>query len=426
MEPRLVHSQRHELLRVNLLYQQILHAPIIELQRIVETNVEENPFLEISNLDLRESGISEYFIQLIERTSGTETSFRDYLDEQISFLDISDEQAEIARFIAGCLDSDGYLRNTPEELEASSVFSRKQIRNGIKIVQTLEPAGVGARDFRECLLLQMERKGMQKSVAYRIVRDYSEYLAAGKISRIVRLCKLSESDVTEAIAEIRKLNASPLEGCAGSTSARPCIPDALLISVTPQLRVELTDRYFCGLALNEKYAALLKKKAMLSQEEKKFLSEKLAAARRLLLCIQKRQEFISKMINEIVSVQKDFFLGGALAALTETELARRLGCAVSVVSRAVSGKYLATARGVYPLRKFFSASVRSHSRDEILKLIAALLNTSNKILSDREIVEQLASRGIHLAQRTVSKYRRIARIPNSYLRGTIRRLGKQV
>jgi len=287
------------------------------------------------------------------------------------------------------------------------------VREAFHILHSLEPAGIGARNLRECLLLQIERSGKLSEIAKRIVDESFELLEKLKIAALAKKYETSPEQIQNAVREIGTLEPHPGR-LLGSSTATPVIPDLLVEEIDGELVLMLNDKTIPSLRVSRAYAQLLKKGSRATTDEKRYVRDKLNSATWLIRAIEQRKSTMIKVMQAIMDSQPDFFIKGPthLNPLILQDVADKIGMHISTVSRVTNGKYVQTLHGIFELKYFFSAGVIQSdgsevssvaAKDEIKKLIES--EDSRKPLSDQKIVEILKDKGIDVARRTVAKYR---------------------
>ena len=331
-----------------------------------------------------------------------------HLEEQVRQNALpADLQAAALELIAH-LDNHGFFADDPATLGLPPALLRRALR----IVRDLEPAGVGARDLRDSLLLQLERAGESHTLPALLLRDHWDALVRHRYADAARALGLSEHEVAAAAHHISRLNPDP-----GSAFARVeslvITPDILVERKGAELRVSLTGEMVPRLVLSPDYREMMAEQGD-KPEVRSYLSRCFREGRELIQAIEKRQSTILAIARAIVQRQREFFLRGAahLLPLKMEDIAADAGLHISTVSRAVNGKFLRCDHGVYELRSFFSAALpadegESVSAGHIRARIKALIDAEppHKPLSDAKIESQLAAEGIRVARRTIAKYR---------------------
>ena len=354
----------------------------------------------------------------------------DHLTEQLSLLDLSPRQAFLADEFVGNISDDGFLacpletirdgvnellQKESEERENDSVapFSDVELLAMLQIIQDLDPPGVGARDLRECLLLQLRAAGQKDALSFRLVDESFEELIAHRWSELSKKFGISAQDVQTAADEIAKLDPKPgLRFSSGSDNY--IIPDLVIDKIDGNYHIFLNDGNLPRLKLSRAYQEIARDKKRFDTESKDFIASKLNSANWMIQAIEQRRQTMLKVMHYIVERQRDFFERGvqALRPLTLREVAEAVGMHESTVSRVTNEKFVQTPRGVLPLKYFFSSGLSTNDgddvsargiKDQIQKLVSGE-DTKNP-LTDQAIVEILQQTGVQIARRTVAKYR---------------------
>jgi RNA polymerase sigma-54 factor len=356
----------------------------------------------------------------------------DHLRDQIALLDLDPRQMLLAEEFIGNINEDGYLACPVEDIRQSindvvlkaaeatdrdpsevPVYGEDEVMRMLETVQALDPAGVGARDLRECLMLQLKDAGLEQSVPYRLVRDCFDELINHRWSEISKRFGISPSDVQKAADEIAKLDPKP--GLVYSdASDNYIIPDLVVEKIDGRYHVFLNDANLPRLKLSRAYQEIARDKKKFEGENKEFISNKLNSANWMIQAIEQRRQTMLKVMNYIVERQRDFFEKGVqyLKPLTLREVAEVISMHESTVSRVTNEKFVQTPRGVLPLKFFFSSGLSTTRgedvsargiKDQIQKLVE---NEDPKHpLTDQAIVNILKESGVQIARRTVAKYR---------------------
>jgi RNA polymerase sigma-54 factor len=356
----------------------------------------------------------------------------DHLRDQITLLDLSPRQVVLAEEFIGNIDEDGYLKSTVDDIiigvndmvkqaaEESTVdddelpmYTVDEGAEMLAIIQNLDPPGVGARDLRECLMLQLKEAGLEQSVPYRLVRDCFDELINHRWSEISKRFGISPSDVQKAADEIQKLDPKP--GIKYSDlSDNYIIPDLIVDKIDSKYHVFLNDSNLPRLKLSKTYQEIARDKKKFEGENKEFISNKLNSANWMIQAIEQRRQTMLKVMNYIVDRQRDFFEKGVqyLKPLTLREVAEVINMHESTVSRVTNEKFVQTPRGVLPLKFFFSSGLSTTAGEDvsargikaqIQKLVSD--EDAKHPLTDQAIVNILKQNGVQIARRTVAKYR---------------------
>jgi RNA polymerase sigma-54 factor len=356
----------------------------------------------------------------------------DHLLDQITLLDLTPRQQFLADEFVGNINEDGYLACTLDDLrnavndavvtaaeaverdtEDLPLYTPAEIEEMLHVIQSLDPPGVGARDLRECLMLQLREAGLEQSVPYRLVRDCFDELIAHRWSEISKRFGINPADVQKAADEIKKLDPKP--GLVYSdASDNYIIPDLIVEKIDGKYHVFLNDANLPRLKLSRAYQEIARDKKKFEGESKEFISNKLNSANWMIQAIEQRRQTMLKVMNYIVDRQRDFFEKGVqyLKPLTLREVAEVINMHESTVSRVTNEKFVQTPRGVLPLKFFFSSGLSTTAGEDVSargikaqieKLVAD--EDPKHPLTDQAIVNILKESGVQIARRTVAKYR---------------------
>ncbi len=415
----------------------LLQLPLAQLKEYIEEEIEKNPLLEpsedatpsngkldeiLKKIENRENKESESDIlwteedgdkkQYRESLISTSPTLQEHLSRQLHLFSSSEDERKIGESIIGNINDNGYLDCSIEKIAESNRTTKSQVEKVLVLIQTFDPLGVGARDLRECLWLQLRAKEEENSLAGLIVDKYLPFLEKKRYGYIAKKLKLAVEEIKDAIKEIAKFQPRP--GCSFSQEiTQRLIPDAILKKNKDGYEVIPNDWELPRFSLNAKYKEMLKKNDT-PTEVKEYLQERLKAGRSLIDAVNKRKETIQKIIEEIVYAQKDFLDNGAthFKPLTLSQIADRIGKHKSTVSRAISNKYVHTPYGIFKLRDFINSGVKQEngelfSSKTIKAKIKALIESEKrkKPLSDLGISTALKQEGILVSRRTITKYR---------------------
>ena len=454
----------------------LLQVPTMELEQRIKQEIEENPALEegldtveddfaneedyteeldgSTDFDLseymdddspdyktqvnnRSNDDEEYFVPL----SG-EQSFQEKLIEQLHLLDLDDTQFSIADVIIGNLDESGYLNRTVFALVDDLAFSaniyvtEKQVEEVLALVQELDPAGVGARDLRECLLLQLKRTqsgDITRFTAKKIVEDHFDEFIKKHYDKIQLKLEIEDQDLKEAIDEILKLNPKP--GGSMKESAKPMqqiTPDFTIIEFEGKLDLSIHGRNAPDLKVSREYENMLRgysegaKTSKSDKEAVTFVKQKLENAKWFIDAIKQRQNTLFVTMSAIMNYQRAFFLTGDetnLRPMILKDIAELVGLDISTISRVANSKYVQTNYGIYSLKYFFSESMSKDTGEEVStrevkKILSEAIQSEekNKPLTDDKLTLILQEKGYNIARRTVAKYREQLNYPVARLR----------
>ena len=444
----------------------LIELPVQELEQRIRKELEENPVLdedlpketeedeaprEVSLSQYKEDdSIPSYRLRSDnynfkdERpqysTFSVKESFTQSLQEQLGYRSLGDRQYAVASFLIGSLDDDGYLRRSIDSIvddlsfRANIETDEEEVLEMLKVIQEFEPAGVGARDLRECLLLQIRgcRRSPEVENATRILRDHFNEFINKHYQKIMTRMNLSEVQLKAAMAKILKLNPSPGGQIDDTYSdqAQQIIPDFLLEYRDGDLVLSMPRFSIPELRVNRKYADILLEAANSSEREKKeaatFVKKKLDSAKWFVEAIKQRHNTLSSTMQAIVDYQHDYFIDGDethLKPMVLKDIAEKTGFDISTISRVVNSKYIETHFGIFPLKYFFSEGLENQEGEEVStrelkKALQECVDNENKRkpLTDDELVESMTARGYKVARRTIAKYRDQLGIPKARLR----------
>jgi RNA polymerase sigma-54 factor len=358
-----------------------------------------------------------------EKFLSSSTGLTDHLAWQLSVTISSDKVKELAESIIGNLDENGYLTASAEELLAEGKYTQDDLDDALAVVQDFDPIGVGARDLRECLLLQLKAFDPTNTLAQQIVSEHLKQVQANQLKEVARALNRPLDIVKRALDVIKKLDPRP--GLRyNKTEPRLVEPDVYFRKVDDQWQAFLNEDDMPQLRLSPTYRRLLVKDAS-DRDVRNYVKERFTAAIQLMKNIEQRKHTILRVCQSIIARQGDFFLSGpdALKPMMIKEVAEEVGVHPSTVSRAVASKYAHTPQGVLELRSFFSEAVNGPegggmSLLTLKRLVKKMIEEedSTKPLTDDQIAKKLDDNGIHVTRRTVAKYREDMRIPSTHQR----------
>lgn len=379
----------------------------------------ESPGLSRSALD----EMSERRYEALMNAADRPTSLQNHLEEQLVILDLNEPELRMARFIINNLDERGFLAVSLHEIarEAGHAVSPLEVGRVLKIVQTLDPPGVAARDLRECLSLQVTEGFPKETLVRLLIERHLDDIGNNRLPAIEKKTGYSIGEINEAIELIKRLDPRPGARFASSQNSF-VVPDFELEPLEAGgYKVHLVDDSLPPLGVSKAYARLARSKAV-EGKDKEYLQRKLQAARWLIEAIEQRHDTLTKVAQEIVDYQRKFIDFGDeyLEPLKMQQIADKIGVHVTTISRAVDDKWVATPRGIYPLKRFFTGGTTTESGGELawdivkqkLSDLIAREDKSNP-LSDEEIVKAFKADGITIARRTITKYREAMHIPSS-------------
>ncbi len=431
----------------------ILQTPLLELRNLVQQEMETNPVLEELSTELSpeerngaESSADNNFKEEFEKLATLDEEWRDYMAQSSSYSGRSQEAKDKRQFffdsiatqetlqqnligqlnqtalnaadrkaaelIIGNIDDNGFLQDTPEEMTLNTGIPKEDFERMLALVQSFYPPGVGARDLRECLRIQLERVGKQNSLEYKIISEHMEDLGKRRFPEIARRMGMSVEKVQECANNIARLNPRPGQIFA-TAPPNYVLPDVTVEKIDGDYQVILNGEQIPHLRISNTYKDIMAQDGN-GSEVKDYIRDKIRSGKFLIRSIHQRQQTISNIAQQIVSRQRDFFEHGTshLKPMTMKEIADAVGVHETTVSRAVSGKYMATPQGVFEMKYFFTSGYQtadgeSMSNTSVKEVILDLVKNEdgNAPLSDQEIVLILSERGIPIARRTVAKYR---------------------
>ena len=426
----------------------LLELPTLELEQRIKKELEENPVLdeaapseesedgESKNVSLsdynQDDSTPSYRLYVNNQgkdlkpqynTFSVKESFHQNLEMQLGYSDLKGDDRKIAMFVIGSIDDDGYLRRDIESLTDDIAFrlnietTPEHVEKILKVIQEFEPVGVGARDLRECLLLQLRVKEQtpERKRAEEILENYFEEFSRKHYDKIMARTGMNKDELKDAVDEIVHLNPRPGGQIDDSyvEQAQQIVPDFILENKDGELLLTMPKFSVPELRVNKRYADL----------------QKLDSAKWFVEAIKQRQNTLQNTMKAILDFQHDFFLDGDEAKLKPMVLkniAEKTGLDISTISRVVNCKYIQTNFGVYPLKYFFSEGMKTESGDEVsTREIKKVLSESiaaedkKKPLTDEELVNVLSQKGYKVARRTVAKYREQLNIPIARMRKEI-------
>jgi RNA polymerase sigma-54 factor len=407
-------------------------APAQEAE-ITDPKTEKDPFDEIDFGtffdDYLDPGYKSPASEQVEKPSfetflSSPVTLGDHLQSQLSVLIMSEAVRDAAENIIGNLDENGYLTATLEEIAESGQHTLDEVKEGLRVVQSLDPAGVGAKDVRECLLLQIESRNGHGGVAWQIVSNHLKLLETRQIKEIAKQLGRPLEHVQMGLDVIRFLDPYPGLRYSGA-GARQVEPDVYIFKEGDEYIIQLNDDDLPQLRLNAQYRKMLDRDQEPSKEIRNYVKDRYAAAIQLIKNIEQRKQTILKVCQSIVRRQLEFLEHGIdqLKPMMIKEVAEEIGVHPSTVSRAVASKYADTPQGVFELRYFFSEAVQGIAgsatpllilKRRVKKMIEE--EDTQHPLTDEQITARLKDEGIDVTRRTVAKYREDMKIPSTHQR----------
>ncbi len=426
----------------------ILQFTSLELEEYIEQQIENNPIIEISDEDLakKEEPVPEHkvdwkeYVEDFDNYEYCKDAFHHNRDNDFNYENIIFKNPtlhehllfqfhltlldasyhEICEYIIQSLDDNGYLTLSIEEIAETFTIDAAIVENVLRIIQSFEPAGVGARDLSECLTIQCRSAGVKNENVYRIINEFLSDLADNRYPSIAKKLGITSQEVQEICDFLKTLEPKPGRMYA-SIDNRYVIPDVVVRKMGDEYYIIPNDRNTPRLTIRKDYQKMLSSELQ-NDDAVKFLNDKFNSAMWLIKSIEQRMQTIYKVVDMIVQKQRCFFEFGKkyLKPMTLKEIADEIGVHESTVSRATNGKYMETPMGTFELKYFFSSGVSDDSGDgiasaSIKNYIQDIIDEENarKPLSDDRIARELAVRGIRISRRTVAKYREDMRIPAS-------------
>ena len=445
----------------------LIELPIQDLEQRIRKELEENPVLddetpeskdedgeeqprEVSLSDIKEDdSIPDYKLRVNNygkderpeyNTFSVKESFTQSLMEQLGFRNLSEHQHDIAAFIIGSLDEDGYLRRDIDSLVDDLAFrmnietTPEEVEKMLHIIQEFDPPGIGARDLRECLLIQL--KGLKQTPdvinAQRILTDWFQEFSNKHFQKIMTRLNLSQDEMKAAMARIVKLNPSPGGQIDDSYNdqAQQIVPDFILSLENGELKLTMPRFSIPEIRINKKYADLLMDAANSSERQKKeaatFVKQKMDSAKWFVEALKQRHNTLLSTMQAIIDYQHDYFMDGDeshLKPMVLKDIASKTGFDISTISRVVNSKYIETHFGIFPLKYFFSEGLENQQGEEVStrelkKVLQDFVDKEDKHkpLTDDELVTLMNEKGYKVARRTIAKYRYQLNIPKARLR----------
>ena len=370
-----------------------------------------------------------------------QNSFFENLQQQLDLLALSDKDFLIGQQIIGSLDDDGYLRRPISSLIDDLAFAQNviaeedEVADILKIIQEFDPAGIGARDLQECLLIQLRKKDQENPVikkAIAVVEDHLDEFTKKHYDKLERALSIDSEELKEIVNEILKLNPKPGDSGAVAGKQLHIIPDFHITNNDGVLHLTLNARNAPELRVSRSYQEMFDHYDKASQKDKKmkeavqFVKQKLDSAKWFIDAIKQRQQTLLKTMNAIMNYQYEYFLTAderKLKPMILKDIADRIDMDISTVSRVANSKYVQTEFGTFLLKSFFSEAIQTDSGEEVSntevkKILEECISTENKRkpLADEKLTEILKEKGYTIARRTVAKYREAMGIPVARLR----------
>ncbi len=462
----------------------LLEVPTLQIEERIKKELEENPALEEGVEDeemapgtededqyeendkdqeeftlddyIEDDDIPDYRLQAKNTSKDDERraeipfsvgySFHEHLESQLGLRDLTEKQKVLGEYIIGNIDEDGYLRRELANIVDDLAFlqnietTEQELEEVLKIIQDLEPAGVGARTLKECLLLQISKRDKTQpsaQLAHIILESYFEEFSKRHYDKIVTRLNITENELKAAIDEVLKLNPKPggVYSDPFNKSSQPVIPDFILELTEDGFDLHLNSRNLPELRLSSAYNEMLQSYSRDKSQKKEmrdavqFVKQKIDSARWFIDAIKQRQNTLLLTMNAILEYQKEYFVEGdetKLKPMILKDVAEMTGFDISTVSRVANSKFIQTHFGIFPLKFFFSEGLQTDTGEEvstreIKRILQDCIDNEEKRrpLTDERLTEILQEKGYQIARRTVAKYREQLNIPVARLRKEI-------
>jgi RNA polymerase sigma-54 factor len=438
----------------------ILAMPVAELRVMMETELLENPVLEVEELEEEpaedqderadaaaddERAWDEWLDQYAELDNldpiiprdpnaedinteefvGGYMSFDQYLLEQLGMLDLDEETRGAAQAIVGSLDSDGFLATGLDEIAAIAGVTLDVAQRALGVVQQLDPPGVGARDLPEALRIQRDYLGIHEPLLEDIICDHMDDIAANHFRKVARKLHTDEDEVRRLVEILRQLNPRPAGAFSPGPSPGYVVPDVTIRRFGDEWVIIPNNEAVPTLRVSSRYRSMLRGGSGADAETVRYLKDKIRSAESFIKNVDRRKDTVSRITQIILEVQNEFFEDGKgpLRPLRLEDVAVEIGVHLSTVSRGVTGKYMATPYGMFELKHFFSGGYRTSTGMDVAATtvkarLREMLMAEDALhpLSDQRLAEMLSEEGIPVARRTVAKYREEMGIEPSWAR----------
>ncbi|MEO8100176.1 MAG: RNA polymerase factor sigma-54 [Acidobacteriota bacterium] len=348
----------------------------------------------------------------------------DHLHSQLALIALSENVRDAAEGVVGNLDENGYLLSTPEDMAEEGQNSLEDVREAIRVVQTLDPAGVAASDLRECLMLQLESRNAKDGLAWNIIANHLKLVETRQSKELAKVLRRPMEHIQIALDVIQHLDPRPGLRYSGA-GARVVEPDVYITKDGDDYVIQVSDDDVPQLRLNPQYRNMIQRDHEPDKDVRNYVKERYASAIQLMKNIEQRKQTIMRVCQCIVGRQGEFLEHGIeyLKPMMIKEIAEEIGVHPSTVSRAVSSKYAHTPQGVYELRYFFSEAVQGPSGGGtplllLKRRVKKMIEDEDRShpLTDEQITDKLQAEGIDVTRRTVAKYREDMRIPSTHQR----------
>lgn len=429
----------------------ILQLPAVELEDLIQNELEANPVLELmdDNRDekpekqqkqdekqkeketekeinwkeyLQFQGKS-YSAEGFDSDENSEFSYenfvtysytlKDHLISQLLVTPINEKLRDIGEYIIECLDENGYLTTTLQDMCEILAVDMEVVREALSIIQTFEPYGVGASDLKECLLIQLNNKDINNTILEVIVKNHLDDIACNRLNNISKKLSISIEEAQKYSDIIKNLEPKPGRAFEGSNSTKYVTPDVYIEKIGNEYVIIINDHYGSKLMVNQYYKSILMSEDKSSQASA-YINNKLSSAMWLIKSLEHRKNTLYNVVKAVLEYQMDFFEKGPmfLRTMTLKKIADMVNVHESTVSRAVNGKYVQTPRGIFEIKYFFKSGIDNQEGDAIssesikkmIKFYVSREDTSRPV-SDQHIADYLSKEGYMISRRTVAKYR---------------------
>ncbi len=362
--------------------------------------------------------------EILEGSAAQTNNLYHHLTEQLHLLKLTEQEQLIGEYIIGNISPDGYLGISVEEMGVELNIPNENIAEVLEMIKRFDPSGIGARNLRESLMIQFRDKGMENTLAYRIVDEHISDLERKSILQLSKLMGAQEERIQVALEEIKSLSPAPAHG-RFNQGAMPIVPDLIVERIGDEYVVFHNNSHMPRLRINSSYKQLVKRGNSSSEDTKSYIKQKLEQARWLLNAINQRRTTMIRVMQSIIERQSEFFEKGPafLKPLIMEDIAQMVDMNVATISRVANSKYVQTPLGVYEIKHFFNSGITREdgtdmSKRSVKQRIREIIEAepAAKPLSDQEIFLRLNEEGIKLARRTVTKYREELKIPSARLR----------
>lgn len=437
----------------------VLQMSSLELGEYLDRELQENPFLEVaddaswSEAEKKEAGELEegtadlgewvdYFLdrsdlglpshagedkeRAFENMLTSAPDLHDTLRLQLVVAVNTPEELRIGEYLIGCIDGRGYLCVTVDEAAQALKVRRDQVEQVLAMIKEFEPSGVGARDLKETMLIQLKHRGQLTDKIEKMIMNHLDEIGEGKLRQVARAMGLEVEEVQKMRDLLRTLNPYPGSQYGSNNDTRYIVPDITIEKVDGEYVVSINDTGVPSLRINRLYQDILRAPQQFDQETRKYLEERLSSAFWLLKSIEHRRLTLYRVAVCIAEMQREFLDNGirSLRPMTLRQVAERVGVHESTISRAIANKYAQTPQGLLELKYFFSSGIRKRENEDMVsarsikQMIKELIDKEDPAspLSDQQISDLLAERGLTCSRRTVAKYRGEMGIPNATVR----------